>query len=86
MINGRAQQSSELPICATLELVTAGPACDPGDEIGDLHLGLTAGISEPDLSKPVSRQLSGEGARNVGDAFWGQRRLLVVYDGQSVRT
>lgn len=86
MINDGTQQSAELPIGATLERVTAESACDAGDEIGDLHLGLTAGIDEPDFRKLVSRLPRGEGARNVGDAFWGQRRLLVVYNGQSGRT
>ena len=71
MINERAQQCCELPIGATLELLARHPACDAGDEVGDLYCRFTAGIGESDIGQPVTDVGCGKGSRDVGNAFWG---------------
>ena len=88
VINKWAQQGADLGICMILELITGEPPCDAGDEVGDLHSRFATRIDESDICQLTPGMAGGVRGCNVGNAFWGQCGLFVMYhgDGLGVRT
>ena len=81
IIDERVQQGHEFLVRPALELIAGEPACDPGDEVGELNPSITTRVNQPDIHKLPARLAGGERHGNVGYAFRGQRGLFVMYDG-----
>ena len=74
-------KANEFGVLAVVELVAGKPACNPGDEVGELDSSVTTGVDQPDACELPARAAGGERSGNVADAFRSQRGLFVVDDG-----